>query len=109
MRGIGKPGATFAELAGITLLMMIPVILVGTGYLLEALDKAETDKVLAEAILTNGEGNWEYIRYYLAHRVYPYGCGHYPSKEIPYRRRGHHSCCSCMRLCIRVCRRFRRH
>ena len=56
MRGTGKPGASCAELAGIILLLMIPVLLVGTGYFLAALDKAGTDKVLAEAILTNGEG-----------------------------------------------------
>ena len=56
MRGTGKPGASCAELAGIILLLMIPVLLVGTGHFVAALDRPETDKVLAEAILTNGEG-----------------------------------------------------
>ena len=56
MRGAGKPGASCAELAGIILLIILPVLVAGLGYFWAAMEKAETDKVLAEAILTNGEG-----------------------------------------------------
>ena len=56
MRGNGKPAATCAELAGIIMLLVIPVLLVELGYFWAAMEKAETDKLLAEAILTNGEG-----------------------------------------------------
>ena len=61
MRGTGKPGASCAELAGIILLIILPVLVAGLGYFWAAMEKAETDKVLAEAILTNGEGLGEII------------------------------------------------
>ena len=61
MRGAGKPGASCAELAGIILLIILPVLVAGLGYFWAAMEKAETDKVLAEAILTNGEGLGEII------------------------------------------------
>ena len=59
LRGAGKPGATCAELASILILLLIPVILVGSGYTWEAVNEAAKDggdKALALDILINAEG-----------------------------------------------------
>ena len=62
LRGAGKPGATCAELASILILLLIPVILVGSGYTWEAVNEAATDKALAVDILINAEGTGNLIQ-----------------------------------------------
>lgn len=65
LRGAGKPGATCAELASILILLLIPVILVGSGYTWEAVSEAARDggdKALAVDILINAEGTGHLIQ-----------------------------------------------
>ena len=56
LRAPEKPGAICAEIAGLLIVVLIPVMLIGSGYTWAAMSEAGTDKALAEAILINGEG-----------------------------------------------------
>ena len=56
MRGPEKPGSIWAEISGILFLVLIAVATIGTGYVWAAMQEFETDKVLAEAMVLNGEG-----------------------------------------------------
>lgn len=56
LRAPEKPGAICAEIAAILIVILIPIMLIGSGYTWEAMSESGTDKSLAEAILINGEG-----------------------------------------------------
>ena len=56
MRGPEKPGSIWAEIARILFLVGIPVMLISMGSSWAALQNVETNKVLAEAMILNGEG-----------------------------------------------------